>query len=126
MELLAYNLDREHIKTLDVLYFAEIEVLNSSEYRKFNIVINTKIVCNVSLDEKNNFVLVALLYDSQEEVEFSLEAFQDEKGKSNRGPLISALEYYNSENATDGGDGKFECFIRMIDRFVYQLLCNEI
>ncbi|XP_059071575.1 probable LRR receptor-like serine/threonine-protein kinase At1g67720 isoform X2 [Cryptomeria japonica] len=106
-EPLVFGLERQYIKTLVVLYFAEIEVLNSSEYRKFKILINNIAVSNITLDVKNNIVQVPLTYDREEQVEFSLQTIQDEQGKSNRGPLLNGLEYYkiiDSETATDAGD----------------------
>ncbi|XP_059064814.1 leucine-rich repeat receptor-like serine/threonine-protein kinase At2g14510 [Cryptomeria japonica] len=62
-EPLVFGLERQYIKILVVLYFAEIEVLNSSEYRKFKILINNIAVSNITLDVKNNIVQVPLTYD---------------------------------------------------------------
>ncbi|KAH9310924.1 hypothetical protein KI387_025959, partial [Taxus chinensis] len=107
-EPLRIHLQREDSKTLVVLYFTEIEVLNTWESRKFKTMINEKNVCNVSFPVKNYSVEVPVTYnDTEVEVIVSLETIEDEQGKSSRGPLINALEYYriiDSDPETDASD----------------------
>ncbi|XP_057813425.2 probable LRR receptor-like serine/threonine-protein kinase At1g67720 isoform X2 [Cryptomeria japonica] len=95
-------------QNLIVLYFAETQVLNASEYRKFKIVINDIVVRNISLDVKSNFVELPVTYNNTGlAVNVSLETIEDEPGKSNRKALINGLEYYNivpTEPLTDASD----------------------
>ncbi|XP_057813449.2 probable LRR receptor-like serine/threonine-protein kinase At1g67720 isoform X2 [Cryptomeria japonica] len=103
-----FYLDTEKGQSYIVLYFAEIEVLNASEYRKFKIVINNVVVGNISLDANNNFVELPVAYNNTGvDVKVSLQSIQDEPGKSNRKALINALEYYKvvySAPVTDPSD----------------------
>ncbi|XP_059064835.1 probable LRR receptor-like serine/threonine-protein kinase At1g67720 [Cryptomeria japonica] len=94
-EPLVFHLEREDTKTLVVLYSAEIEVLNASEYRKFKIVINNIAVSNISLELKNNFIEVPVTYnDTGVEVIVSLETIQDE-------PVSALLSIKSSSGMND-------------------------
>ncbi|XP_057813398.2 probable LRR receptor-like serine/threonine-protein kinase At1g67720 isoform X2 [Cryptomeria japonica] len=105
---LVFYLDAVEGQNLIVLYFAEIEVLNASEYRKFKIVINNIVVGNIRLDVKNNFVELPVTYNNTGVfIKVSIETIEDEPGKSSRRALINALEYYKivpTELLTDAID----------------------
>ncbi|XP_059064586.1 probable LRR receptor-like serine/threonine-protein kinase At1g67720 [Cryptomeria japonica] len=90
-----FTLESQDTRTLFVLYFAEVEELNSSEARNFDVTANEQTVQSIHNALQNHSIELPFTYNytQEKEVVISLEtAYQ--AGKSNRGPLLNALEYY--------------------------------
>ncbi|GLJ05371.1 hypothetical protein SUGI_0016990 [Cryptomeria japonica] len=104
-----FTLESQDTRTLFVLCFAEVEELNSSEARNFDVTANEQTVQSIDNTLQNHSIELPFTYNytQEKEVVISLEtAYQ--AGKSNRGPLLNALEYYKimeREPETYPGDG---------------------
>ncbi|GLJ05373.1 hypothetical protein SUGI_0017030 [Cryptomeria japonica] len=101
-------LEQQNTRTLVVLYFAEVENLNDSEARNFNVMVNEQTVSYIDYALQNHSIELPFTYNYTQgsEVVISLETI-DQPGKSSRGPLINAIEYYRiveSKPATYAGD----------------------
>ncbi|GLJ05379.1 hypothetical protein SUGI_0017130 [Cryptomeria japonica] len=101
-------LSQQNTRTFVVLYFAEVEVLNGSEARNFNVMVNEQTVGYIDYALQKHSIELAFSYNYTQgsEVVISLETI-DQPGKSSRGPLINAIEYYRiveSKAETYAGD----------------------
>ncbi|XP_057812621.1 probable LRR receptor-like serine/threonine-protein kinase At1g67720 [Cryptomeria japonica] len=91
-------LPQQNTRTLVVLYFAEVEILNGSEARNFNVMVNEQAVRYIDYALQNHSIKLPITYNYTQ---------GNQPGKSSLGPLINAIEYYRiveSKPETDGGD----------------------
>ncbi|XP_057813509.2 probable LRR receptor-like serine/threonine-protein kinase At1g67720 [Cryptomeria japonica] len=90
------NLTAVKKKTLIALYFGEIESVNTSQSRIFNVTINGQPhgTVNFSMDSYVIGKKIKLPSTQARELVISLNSIKGQ-GNSSRGPLINALEQYN-------------------------------
>ncbi|GLJ05375.1 hypothetical protein SUGI_0017060 [Cryptomeria japonica] len=105
---LRFTLEQQSTRTLVVLYFAELENLNGSEARNFNVLVNEETVCSIDYALQNHSIELPFTYNYTQGsgVVISPETI-NQPGKSSRGPLLNALKYYKiieSEPETYAGD----------------------
>ncbi|KAH9326933.1 hypothetical protein KI387_007111 [Taxus chinensis] len=93
---LRLNLRDLQKKSLVALYFGEIEAVNTSQSRIFNVMINDQLLTTVNFSMDSYIIekQVRLNNSKTRELVISLEAIKG-KGNSSRGPLINAMERYN-------------------------------
>ncbi|GLJ05374.1 hypothetical protein SUGI_0017040 [Cryptomeria japonica] len=90
---LRFILEQQSARTLVVLYFAELENLNGSEARNFNVLVNEETVCSIDYALQNHSIELPFTYNYTQGsgVVISLETI-NQPGKSSRGPLLNALD----------------------------------
>ncbi|KAH9326582.1 hypothetical protein KI387_006760, partial [Taxus chinensis] len=79
--------------SLLLLYFAEIQTLNVSETRNFNILENN-IIRLGSISLVRNFSAIEMAFFSEERPLFLFSLYKPLNSSAGRGPMINAFEYY--------------------------------
>lgn len=116
---LLLNVTEVKQKTLIALYFGEIEAVNTSRSRIFNVTINGIAIATVNFSMDSYIIEreVSLPSTQAREVIIALSAIKGQ-GNSSRWPLINALERYSiidTEPETFADDGKTIISIAGID-----------